>query len=91
MNTQRSKRYRKHRRSKYAFPTVIEKGGGCRVGADRALRDIEARVGRRLEVVKTGHSRSQWVFLERRPEALGDLVRKTIADSTEVLEELADV
>lgn len=69
----RSRKYIKHRRSKYKFPTKIiqaskgqggQKRGGILKGADKALEDIEHALGRKMEVVKTQHRRGEWVFCE---------------------------
>jgi hypothetical protein len=69
----KSKKYIKHRRSKYAFPTKIIKAsrgsggqrkGGVIKGADKALKDIEHTLGRELEVHHTEHRIGEWVFAE---------------------------
>jgi hypothetical protein len=62
--------YRKHRASKYKFPTRIIKGSGTKgklvIGSALALTSIEARLGRKLQITKTNHTRTEWVFYERR-------------------------
>lgn len=66
----KSKLYKKHRASKYKFPTRIVKGSGIKgeliIGSKAALADIQARLGRKLEIVKVNHTRTEWVFYERR-------------------------
>ena len=70
-NAQPSKLYRRYTGSKYQFPTHIIAGSGnvkgkLVVGSEAALQNIEQKIGRKLIVVKTNHTRSQWVFLEEK-------------------------
>ena len=61
----KSKLYRKHRASKYRFKTRIV-GHTLQIGEGPALAHIQAKIGRRLEIVKKNHTRTEWVFYERR-------------------------
>ncbi|HEY6021360.1 MAG TPA: hypothetical protein VIY48_16085 [Candidatus Paceibacterota bacterium] len=70
----KSKLYRKYHASKYKFPTVIYSGfgnakGELRVGHKPALQFLEQQLGRKLNVVKTMHTKHEWVFCEARGTA----------------------
>jgi len=65
----KSKLYKKHHASKYEFRTHTVKGNGNSkgklvVGSEPARHSIEAKLGRPLKVVKTDHTRTEWVFCE---------------------------
>lgn len=67
----KSKLYKKYHESKYKFPTRTVSGSGnvkgeLIVGSKAALHSIEARLGRSLKVVKTDHTKHEWVFCEKR-------------------------
>lgn len=67
----KSKLYRKYRIGKCSFPTRAISGSGNAkgklvVGETAALAAIEQKLGRKLFVVKTDHTRHQWVFCESR-------------------------
>jgi len=69
----RSKLYKKHRASKYRFPTHTTKGSGNAkgqtvIGSKPALESIERKLGRPLKVAKTDHTRYEWVFCELRED-----------------------
>jgi hypothetical protein len=68
MKPQRSEKYRKHRASKYEFPTRVVKAGvkgSLHVGAKDAKTAIERRLRRPLrEGTVARHTRSEWVFCE---------------------------
>lgn len=62
-----SEKYRKHRASKYEFPT---QPGESRSGESSAKSAIEHRLKRKLAAeTVTRHTRSQWVFCEPREVA----------------------
>ena len=65
-----STKYRKHRRSKYQFPTHVYKlsqhKGDLKIGEAAALKDIQRESKRTIKVHSTSHTRSQWVFNELR-------------------------
>lgn len=70
----KSEKYRKYRRGKKTFKTHMIKGSGNTkgktvVGSDAALRDIEQQLGRKLNVIKTDHTKDQWVFCEEKGSA----------------------
>jgi hypothetical protein len=64
----KSTKYRKHRASKYEFPTHVTKSGikGTLIyGANPARQDIERKLKRSLHPdTVTRHTRTQWVFCE---------------------------
>lgn len=62
----RSRKYRKFHASKYQFPTRIKtkSEGGQMVGSRAALSHIQQVLGRRLNIAKTDHTRTEWVFCE---------------------------
>lgn len=64
---QKSTKYRKFYASKHKHPTAVVKTGikGTSVlGKVTALREIEARIERKLNVVKMDSRGGQWVFYE---------------------------
>lgn len=68
----KSKLYKKHHASKYQFPTHIIKGSGNTkgklvVGSIAAQNHIEQALGRKLNVAKTMHTLTEWVFCEIKP------------------------
>ncbi len=65
----KSKLYKKYHASKYQYPTHIIKGSGNQkgkliVGSEPARHAIEAKIGRNLKVVRTDHTKHEWVFCE---------------------------
>lgn len=69
MKNEHSKSYRKYRIGKQTCKTHIIAGSGNAkgslvVGAVEALQKIEQYIGRKLNVVKTDHTKHQWVFCE---------------------------
>jgi hypothetical protein len=77
----RSVLYRKHYRSKKDFPTKIIAGstghkGGIQLGHEKARRDVEQKLGRKLYDPPNSRPRTSggnWVFYELRnptPEAM---------------------
>ena len=65
------KKYRRHVRSKFLFPTHVlrtsaGKGGQHVPGHVKALEDIMAGMKRKMGQIVTRHTRGQWVFLEVR-------------------------
>jgi len=61
------RKWKKHRRSKYRFPTrVVKTGvkGTLVVGSGPAYNSVVADLGRRLVGNVTRHTWSQWVFCE---------------------------
>jgi len=64
MTMMKSTKYRKHRASKYEFPTIKSA-----YGEKPARASIEKRLGRSLHPdTVTRHTRSQWVFCEPRSQ-----------------------
>lgn len=68
-----SNKYLKHRRPKHLFRTRIAQGqtsshkkGRLIPGAPRALADIQKTLGREIKVVRTAHTKGEWVFCELR-------------------------
>lgn len=62
-------KWKKIRRSKYRFPTIIKKGSGKTkghliIGEGKALADVERSIGGKLQFVKTAHTRTQWVWCQ---------------------------
>jgi hypothetical protein len=65
MKPQASTKYRKHRASKYEFPTTSTPNNGTTYGEKPAKVAVEKRLGRRLSNdMVTRHTRTQWVFCE---------------------------
>jgi len=68
MKPMKSKKYNKHRASKYHHPTKVVKAGvkGTLVyGEKPARQEVERRLGRPLSAdMVTRHTRTQWVFCE---------------------------
>lgn len=67
----KSKLYKKFHASKYQFKTHIVSGSGnvkgeLVVGSKAALSFIEQTLGRKLKIVKTDHTKHEWVFCEAR-------------------------
>ena len=66
----KSKLYRKYRAGKTTFPTREYGGsngtGKLVVGSEAALSRIEQKLGRKLIVAKTDHTRHQWIFCEKK-------------------------
>jgi len=65
----KSPKYKKYHASKYQFPTHIIRGSGnvggkLIVGSIAAQQHIEANLGRKLNLAKTDHTRTEWVFCE---------------------------
>jgi hypothetical protein len=67
----KSKLYKKFHASKYQFKTHIVSGSGnvkgeLVVGSKAALAHIQQSLGRTLDIVKTDHTRTEWVFCEKK-------------------------
>jgi hypothetical protein len=67
----KSELYRKYRVGKRTARTRTISGSGnvkgkLVVGDIEALQIIEQKLGRKLVVVKTDHTRHQWIFCEKR-------------------------
>jgi hypothetical protein len=67
----KSNLYKKFRAGKMRFRTHVIKGSGNAkgklvVGSEAALQHIQQQIGRPLRVVKTDHTKFQWVFCEAR-------------------------
>jgi len=69
MRTEKSVKYNKFRASKAKHQTKIIKGSGNAKGklipgSISALQEIEARLGRKLNVHHVEKNRGQWIFCE---------------------------
>jgi len=58
------RKYRKFYASKYKHPTRVGHKGSLNVGSTSARREVESRVGRKLDVHHVDSKSGQWVFCE---------------------------